>query len=60
MDALMETVAKAISQSEREAAAAHADAIGDAPEMREIREAEATLAKEAKRKAAAMRRASNY
>ena len=60
MDALMEEMTEAISQSEREAATAQTNAIGDAPEMQEMREAETTLAKEAKRKATAMRRASNF
>ncbi len=40
MDALMEAVAKAISQTEREAVATH---VGDAREWREMRETEATL-----------------
>jgi hypothetical protein len=44
MDALMEAVAEAISQTEREAATAHADATRD---VRGMREAEATLTREA-------------
>ena len=54
IDALMETMAEAISQSEREAAAAKADASRDAPEMREMREA-----RDAEQEAAAMRRTNN-
>ena len=60
MDALMAVVAEAISQSERKAATAPADAKGDAPEMREMLEAETTQAREAEREAAAKRRASNF
>jgi hypothetical protein len=55
MDVLMEAVAAAISQSEREATAAHAEATGEAPEMSEMREA-----REAEREADDMRRAKNF
>jgi len=57
MDALMEAVAEAISQTEREAAAAQADATGD---VRETQEAEAARTREAEREADARRRASNF
>ena len=54
MDALMEVVAEAISQTEREAAAAQGDATTD---VRGMREAEATRNKEVEREAESRRRA---
>jgi hypothetical protein len=57
MYALMEAVAEAISQTEREAATAQAEATGEVPPRRE---AEAALTREEEREAEARRRASNF
>jgi hypothetical protein len=54
MDALMEAVEEAISQTEREVAAAQVDATED---VWELQEAEATLTRETEREADARRRA---